>query len=150
RAMEEQRQPASQVYYEALVAEHDVDGEYSISIGAAAHLSLRSDPPGAHVIARRYFERDRILVPGDEQYLGMTPVDGARLEPGSWLLTLKAGGFRDVRYPVLLGRGAHHRAEVNLYTDDEIGAGYVYVPAGGAILGGDLEAYETLPRGEAW
>ena len=44
--------------------------------------------------------------PGDELYLGMTPVDGARLEPGSWLVTIKAAGFRDVRYPVLLARGA--------------------------------------------
>ena len=150
RAMEEQRRPASQVYYEALVAEHDVDGEYALSIGASAHLTLRSNPPGAHVIARRCFERDRVLVPGDELYLGMTPVEQARLEPGSWLVTLKAAGFRDVRYPVLLGRGAHHRGDVNLYTDEAIGEGFVYVPAGAAGLGGDLEAYEPLARGEAW
>jgi serine/threonine-protein kinase len=150
RAMEQRRQAASQVYYEALVAEHDVDGEYTLSIGAAAHLTLGSSPPGAHVIARRYFERDRVLVPGDEQYLGMTPVEDARLEPGSWLLTLKAAGYRDVRYPLLLGRGARHVGEVRLYTDGEIGEGFVYVPAGPGILGGDVEAYEPLPRCETW
>jgi serine/threonine-protein kinase len=150
RAMEAERRPASQVYYEALVAEHDVDGEYALSIGASAHLTLRSNPPGAHVIARRYFERDRVLVPGDEQYLGMTPVEDARLEPGSWLVTLKAAGFRDVRYPVLLGRAAHHRGDVNLYTDEQIGEGFVYVPAGAASLGGDVEAYTPLARGDAW
>jgi serine/threonine-protein kinase len=149
RAMEEQRRPASQVYYEALLADHDIDGEYTASIRACAHLSLRSNPPGAHVIARRYFERDRVLVPGDEQYLGMTPVDAARLEPGSWIVTLKASGFRDVRYPLLLGRGAHHAGEVNLYADEAIGDGFVYVPGGTTLLGGDLEAYEALPRGEA-
>ncbi len=150
RAMEEQRQPASQVYYEALVAEHDVDGAYSASLGASAYVSLRSNPPGAHVIARRWFERDRVLVPGDEVYLGMTPVSEARLEPGSWLLTLKAAGYRDVRYPLLLGRGMRHDGVVNLYTDEEIGEGFVYVPAGAAIVGGDLEAYEPLPRCETW
>jgi serine/threonine-protein kinase len=148
RAMQEQRRPASQVYYEALLAEHDVDGEYTASIRATAHLSLASNPPGAHVIARRYFERDRVLVPGDELYLGMTPVADAKLEPGSWLLTLKAAGFRDVRYPVLLGRGTQHTGEVNLYSDEAIGDGFVYVPGGAALLGGDLEAYEALPRGE--
>jgi serine/threonine-protein kinase len=89
-----------------------------------------------------------VLVPGDEIYLGMTPVDDAKLEPGSWLLTLKAAGFRDVRYPVLLGRGTHHAGDVNLYSDEEIGEGFVYVPGGVALRGGDLEAYEALPRGE--
>ncbi|HEY3818343.1 MAG TPA: bifunctional serine/threonine-protein kinase/formylglycine-generating enzyme family protein [Polyangiaceae bacterium] len=148
RAMQEQRRPASQVYYEALLAEHDIDGEYTASIRATAHVSLRSNPPGAHVIARRYFERDRVLVPGDEIYLGMTPVDHAKLEPGSWLLTLKAAGFRDVGYPVLLGRGSDHDGDVNLYSDEDVGEGFVYVPAGAALLGGDLEAYESLPRGE--
>ncbi|MGD0527361.1 MAG: bifunctional serine/threonine-protein kinase/formylglycine-generating enzyme family protein [Polyangiaceae bacterium] len=148
RAMHEQRRPASQVYYEALLGDHDVDGQYTASIRASASLSLETSPAGAHVIARRYFERDRVLVPGDEIYLGMTPVRDARLEPGSWILTLKAAGFRDVRYPLLLGRGTHHRGEVNLYSEEEIGEGFVYVPGGAALLGGDLEAYEALPRAE--
>jgi serine/threonine-protein kinase len=149
RAMEEQRRPAAQAHYEALVAEHDVLGDYAPTIHAGARLSLRTAPVGAHVIARRFFERDRTLVPGDEVYLGMTPVVEAKLEAGSWLLTLKAAGFRDVRVPLLLGRGAHHDADVNLYTDDEIGAGFVYVPGGAAILGGDPEAYEPVVRRQA-
>lgn len=148
RLMEEERRVASQVYYEALVREHDLGGEYAAILDASARLSLQSDPPGAHVLAMRYFERDRVLVPGDEHYLGTTPVREAKLEPGSWLVVLKRDGYRDVRYPVLLGRGAHHDAQVNLYTDGQIGEGFVYVPAGCAIFGGDPEAYESLPRSE--
>lgn len=72
----------------------------------------------------------------------------ARLEAGSWLVVLEANGYRDVRYPVLLGRGTHHIGEVRLYTDEEIGDDFVYVPGGPAILGGDQEAYESLPRQE--
>ena len=146
RLMEAERRPVSQVYYEALVSEHDVGGEYAAILAAGARLSLRSHPSGAHVVARRYFERDRVLVPGDERYLGTTPVQEAKLEPGSWLLVLKREGHRDVRYPVLLARGAHHQGDVTLYTDAEIGEGFVHVPAGSAIIGGDAEAYDALPR----
>jgi serine/threonine-protein kinase len=49
---------------------------------------------------------------------------------------------------LLLGRGAHLEAHVNLYTNDEIGPGYVYVPGGPTLLGGDPEAIEPLPRQE--
>jgi serine/threonine-protein kinase len=148
RAMEEQRQPAAQAYYEALVKEHDVVGEYSAILKSGARLSLRSDPPGARVVAQRWFERDRVLAPADERYLGVTPLREVKLDPGSWLLTIAAEGFRDVRYPVLLGRGAHHDGHERLYKDAEIGEGFVYVPGGSAILGGDPDAYEPLPRTE--
>ena len=37
---------------------------------------------------------------------------------------------------------------MNLYTDEAIGEGFLYVPAGTTLLGGDLEAYESLPRRE--
>jgi formylglycine-generating enzyme required for sulfatase activity/tRNA A-37 threonylcarbamoyl transferase component Bud32 len=146
RSMEKERRVAAQVHYEALVQEHDATGEYVGVMRAKGRLSIRSDPPGAHVVASRYFERDRVLVPGDERYLGTTPVVRAELDPGSWLLVLRRDGFRDVRYPVLLERGGVHDGHVNLYTEEEVGEEFVHVPGGGAIFGGDAEAYEALPR----
>lgn len=143
----EQRRPATQVYYEALVAEHD-QGTYAALLRAEAALSLDSSPRGAHVVAQRYFERDRILVLAEERYLGITPIKDARLPAGSYLVTLKAEGYRDARYPVLLRRGARHEGRVNLYTDAEIGEGFLYVPGGPAILGGDAHAYDALPPQE--
>jgi len=145
RAAEEERRPATQLYYEALVAEYDT-GHYAAILGAGARLSLRSTPSGARVVAQRYLERDRVLVLGEARYLDRTPVAEAVLDPGSYLITLKMPGYRDVRYPVLLGRGAHHEADVTLYTEAEIGEGFVYVPGGPAIFGGDPEAYDPLTR----
>jgi eukaryotic-like serine/threonine-protein kinase len=145
RTAEEERRGASQVYYEALVTEHDV-GHYAELLKADATLSLRSNPTGAHVRAYRYVERDRVLIESDERYLGRTPLRGARLNPGSYLVVIEGAGFPPVRYPVLLGRGEHHEGEVNLYREREIGDGFVYVPGGVAIVGGDPEAYEPLPR----
>ncbi len=145
RAAEEERRPATQLYYEALVAEYDT-GHYAAILGAGARLSLQTNPSGARVLVQRYFERDRVMVLGEARYLDRTPVVEAGLEPGSYLVTMKMPGHRDVRYPVLLARGAHHEAEVKLYTDAEIGEGFVYVPRGAAIFGGDPEAYDPLSR----
>jgi serine/threonine-protein kinase len=147
QAAERERRAAAQLKYETLVAKHD-DGRYAAILRADASLSLRSSPSGARVVAHRFVERDRVLVPGDAIDLGETPIAGRRLEPGSWLLVLHRDGFRDVRYPVLLRRGGHHDGHVNLYTEEEIGEDFVYVPAGTTILGGDPEAYDPLPLQE--
>ncbi|MGO9839216.1 MAG: protein kinase domain-containing protein [Polyangiaceae bacterium] len=148
RQGETERRPAVQIYYEALVTDHD-QGRYAALLRADARLSLATTPPGANVVVHRYVERDRILVASDERYLGRTPLRELRLDPGSYLVIIKSPGWRDVRYPLLLARGSHHQAEVNLYTNDEIGEGFVYVPGGAAILGGDPDAYEPLPRQES-
>ena len=142
---DEERRHAERIYYEALVSEFDV-GRYAALLKADAAISLDTWPSGAAVLAYRYVEKDRILVASEERYLGRTPLRDARLSPGSYLFVLKRAGYRDVRYPVLLRRGDHHRAEVNLYTEAEIGEGFIYVPAGSFIAGGDPEAIESLRR----
>jgi serine/threonine-protein kinase len=147
RHAEAERRPAVQVYFEALVTDHD-QGKYAALLRAEATVSIATDPPGANVVVYRYAERDRILVATDERYLGRTPITEVRLDPGSYLFVLKAAGYPDVRYPLLLSRGAHHKVDVNLYTSEEIGEGFVYVPGGPAIFGGDADAIEPLPRQE--
>jgi serine/threonine-protein kinase len=147
-AAEQERRQATRVYYEALVSEFDV-GRYAALLKADAVLSLDSNPTGATILAYRYVEKDRVLVASEERYLGRTPLKEARLNPGSYLIVLKRAGFRDARYPVLLQRGAHHAAEINLYSDAEIGEDFVYVPGGSFIAGGDPEAYDPLPRQDA-
>jgi eukaryotic-like serine/threonine-protein kinase len=144
RSAEEERRPATQLYYEALVSEYDT-GPYTTMLRARARLTLKSNPPGARVSIQKFLERDRVLVRGEMQHLERTPVD-VELDPGSYLITLKMPGYRDTRYPVFLSRGSHHDGEVNLYTSEEIGEGFLLVPAGTAMFGGDPEAYDPLPR----
>src|SRR5262249_21490571 len=129
----------------SLVSEFDV-GKYAALLKADAALSVDSNPSGAAVLAYRYVEKDRVLVATEERYLGRTPLREARLNPGSYLIVLKRAGFRDVRYPIFLRRGAHHQGEVNLYTDAEIGEDFVYVPGGPFAAGGDPHAYDPLKR----
>ncbi|MDI1430982.1 protein kinase domain-containing protein [Polyangium sorediatum] len=142
-----ERRHASRIYYEALVSEFDV-GSYAALLRSDACLAIETNPPGARVLAYRYVEKDRVLVASEERYLGRTPIAEVRLSPGSYLLVLRRPGFRDVRYPVLLRRGERHEAMVNLYTEEEIGEGFVYIPGGSFIAGGDDDAPDALARAE--
>jgi serine/threonine-protein kinase len=147
REAEAERDEAARVYNELRLQEYD-DGRYLTLLHADARVSVTTDPPGAAVVAYRFEERSRRLVPVDGTQLGVTPIREAHLKPGSHLFILEREGFRAVRYPILCRRGEHHDATVVLYTDEEIGDGFVYVPAGPCIVGGEREAYSPLSRRE--
>jgi serine/threonine-protein kinase len=140
-----ERREASKIYYEEMALDHDVNGRFAAKLSANGSLSLTTAPEGARAILYRYVERDRVLVASAPRELGPAPLS-VELQPGSYLLILSFDGYRDVRYPVLIHRGERHDACVNLYTEEEIGSDFLYVPAGPAILGGDRDAYNPLPR----
>ncbi len=144
---EQERRHALQVYYEALVSEYDV-GRYATLLKADAAVSIDSAVPGAVVMAYRYTEHDRVLIPGEQRYLGRTPLREVHLPPGSYVLVLKHQRYREVRAPLQLARGQHLRAEINFYTDAEVGEEFVYVPGGPFLAGGDLQAPSALQRME--
>ncbi|MHC4955990.1 MAG: protein kinase domain-containing protein [Planctomycetota bacterium] len=96
-------------------------------------LFLESNPP-AEVTIARYEEVDGVLTPTDEQSLGNTPVD-VTLPAGSYLCVLKARGFRDTRYPVMIERARKWSGAVNLKADEQIGEEFVHVAAGPFLYG---------------
>lgn len=149
RALEAERNNnrPDRALYEALVADLHPE-QHAAIFQADAHLSFDSNPSGVQVLLYGYVERDRLLVQADEQALGVTPIRDVRLEPGSYLCILRRNGYRDVRYPVLLRRGEHAKRTVNLYSDREIGEGFIYVPAGPFIAGGDPHGLGALQRHE--
>ena len=143
QAEREGREP-SRIYYEALVLEHDT-GFYKQLMSAQSSLKVTTDPEGASLFIHRYEQKDRRRVLSEGRPLGTAPVK-VELEPGSYVVIAKAEGFRDVRFPVHLVRGDRRAANINLYTDEEIGEGFIYVPGGTFIMGGDPEATDSLPR----
>jgi eukaryotic-like serine/threonine-protein kinase len=142
-----ERRKATQIYYEALVSDHD-RGRYAAIMCAGASLSVESDPVGARVVIRRYEEDDRRLVPQTAQILGVTPLRAVQLSPGSYVLELSHPGYRDVRHPIVLPRGGRAECRLRMYRDAEIGDGFVFVPGGTFIMGGDPDALNGLPRRE--
>lgn len=75
---------------------------------------------------------------GDPVPLGLTPIEGRALPQGSYLLTITHPGFAPTRYPAHLSRSrfwSSGEAPIPLLTEAEIGPGFLYVPAGPALLG---------------
>lgn len=136
---EAQRDAQDVAFYRRLVEAND-DGHYASQLKGDGALSVTADPDGTEAILYRFVEEDRVLVPRERKHLGKTPLGPVPIPMGSYLLVLKREGYRDTRYPILIRRSENHSAQVKLFTDEEIGKNFVYVPAGEFLYGGDPES----------
>jgi len=134
-------------YYERRVRLYD-DGRHAALLDGTGAVTLDSSPSGAEVYLSRVDRRGLIWTESEPVLLGRTPLVEQPLEMGSCVLTLRAPGTRDTRYPVHITRGRHWVAErpVPLYSEQAIGAGWAYVPEGVFIYGGDAEAGDGVPE----
>ena len=116
------------------------DGRYAKLLAGDGRLSIETVPDEAEIYLYRYDEKDRQLEPGQDLFLGYTPLRNEPIAMGSYLLVFHRPGFRDARFPLHIGRRQRKELSVKLYKDDEIGDGLIHVPAGRYISGGDPEA----------
>ncbi|HSB63783.1 MAG TPA: bifunctional serine/threonine-protein kinase/formylglycine-generating enzyme family protein [Thermoanaerobaculia bacterium] len=133
---EEQHDQRNVRYFGQIAAAFD-DGRHATSLKGDGSLALDSDPPGAEVWLYEFAEKDRRLVPGNERLLGRTPLPSLPLPMGNYLVVLRARGRAETRYPVFISRSRTWAGRVRLLTPAEIGEGFVHVPAGPYVLGGD-------------
>jgi eukaryotic-like serine/threonine-protein kinase len=125
------------------------DGRHAAALSSSATLTLTTDPAGAEVVCERFVTEGLVWELADRQVLGPTPLHDVELPAGSYLLTIKARGRRDTRYPVLLRRGSHHTSgdrPLPLLSEAAIGQDWIYVPAGAWICGGDRGAPGFQPQ----
>jgi serine/threonine-protein kinase len=113
---------------EGMRAAAKLAGVYGVVRELEGGVRIVSDPPATAVWHRYEEGPDRRLVARE---MGPAP---ARLPVGSYLVVLKAEGRRETRVPVYVGRGSQE-IRVKLFTDAEIGEGFVHVPAGPFIAG---------------
>ncbi|CAN90839.1 MULTISPECIES: bifunctional serine/threonine-protein kinase/formylglycine-generating enzyme family protein [Sorangium] len=155
---EEARDPRGAARAEALLRQHD-RGRHAVLLAGDGALTLATVPAGARVSLHRYVERDRRLVPELARELGPTPLLEVALPRGSYLLTLRAPGYHDAWYPVLIERGrrwdgvrpgGEGAQPVRLLRLGELGEDDLYVPAGWFLAGGDPDAGDSLPRTRLW
>jgi serine/threonine-protein kinase len=136
----ERRRDKADEAYALVMIERYVDAPLS----QEGELILQSNPP-AEVTIARCEERAGVLVPIEEQPLGTTPVR-TMLAVGSYLCVVKAAGYRDARYPVKIERDQTWEGTVTLHRDEQIGEGFVHVPAGRFIYGvGDKTTTRSIP-----
>lgn len=142
REAESEHRPVERDLAEDRVRRWD-DGRFRRILEARARLSLTTTVDGAEAHIQRFVPDGRVLRAVGDRVESM-PLDGLSLEPGSWLVTVRAPGRRPAVYPVLLSRLQHHRGSVRLYTDEAIGDGWVQVPSASFRLGGDPESRASL------
>jgi len=70
------------------------------------------------------------------------------VEPGSYLIVASADGFETQRYPLLVERLSDASCEIELLPAGSTPPGFVQIPAGPVLLGGDARAIEPLPLRE--
>ncbi|MGH9362448.1 MAG: SUMF1/EgtB/PvdO family nonheme iron enzyme, partial [Thermoanaerobaculia bacterium] len=133
---EARRDPLDAALHRGLVEAYDT-GQYAVLLKGDGSLSLRTDPPGAEALLYRCVEENRVLVPREARVLGRTPFGPVALPMGSYLAVLRLPGYVEARYPVFIGRSENHAGVIRLHTEARIGAGFVQVPAGEFIRGGD-------------
>ncbi len=145
-------------HLDALPADHAARARHGAWLRGTGALTLLTDPPGAHALLHRFERRRRRLVPVAVADLGRTPLVEVPLEPGSWLVLLRAEGRAEVRYPVFVRRaehwdgvppGAAQPLAVPLPTPQELGDA-AYVPPGWFLSGGDPGADGSLPGRRLW
>ncbi len=130
---------AGRLHYRSLVQQYN-DGAYDALLRGVCPVEVVSDPAGVRARLHPLVERDRRLVPGAPKDLGRTPTEPVEVTRGPYLLVLEAEGRGTVRRPVRVGRGDHVRVEVRRFPPSVIGEGFVHVPAGACVLGGDPDA----------
>jgi len=81
----------------------------------------------------------------DASRIGRTPVAPRPLPMGSYLAVLRLEGHLDARVPFRIARLEEEQLSVALLTGSAVGRGFVHVPAGPAILGGDPGAAAAPP-----
>ena len=142
---ERARDSEGQRYYRRLVARYD-DGVWQRVLEGNGTLEITSKAEGVSVSLARFETRLRVMQPVDVRELGTTPIARFEIPIGSYLLTLRRPGERDVLHPVLIGRTEAVVVDVDLPTADQIGDDFVMVPGGPAILGGDPIAHGAFER----
>jgi serine/threonine protein kinase/formylglycine-generating enzyme required for sulfatase activity len=151
-------QPGRARGFERLVQEYDI-GHHAAFLQRRGRLTIHTDPPDAMVEVYRFETRARRLEREPTEVLGPTPIDGANVAAGSYLLVLRAPGRPLVSYPVHIEReghwnssppGAKRTKPVRVLSEGLVPRSMIYIPEGWATYGGDPNARGSSPRQRLW
>ena len=113
-----------------------------------AGLMLRSDPSGVRVTLHELLEEGRVLRRGAAVDLGVTPLEDVALPAGSHVVVLEAEGRVPVLLPLFVHRAEGICHQIRLLRPEDVEEGFVHVPAGSFIQGGDPSALDSTHRTE--
>lgn len=142
---ERERDEAKKQYYGGLVARYG-DESWMRLLQGDGSLSVRTDLDGVEVYLSRFGLEQRVMKPGPARLLGTAPLGPVEVPIGSYLLLLRHPTNQSLLCPVRVGRAERVELGVDVVPESAIGRGFVYVPGGPCILGGDPVAHGALER----
>ena len=72
----------------------------------------------------------------------IAPDERVTVDPGAYLVVGRSAGFKDQRFHVVVERLGDAQARIELPEEDEAPEGFVFVPAGPFVSGGDERAFQ--------
>jgi serine/threonine protein kinase/formylglycine-generating enzyme required for sulfatase activity len=132
--------------FESLVRQQH-DPTHEVRLEDKGLVSLSTEPPGAAMFLARYEEHGLLLEESELESVGTAP-QAVKLSRGSYLFVLRKPGYRDVRYPVFVDRDSRLEETIRLYTEAEIPEGFIQIPQGVSVVGGDPKLFSALERSQ--
>ncbi len=83
-----------------------------------------------------------------QSVVGVTPCEFSDLARGSYLMVLRQDGKETLRYPVIVKRGSVVETKHTLSPAGSSPDGFVWIPPGPSVVGGDRLAYRPRSRHE--
>ncbi len=120
------------------------DRRWAPLLHASATLQIETDPPGAVVAIAPLVEHDRRLQGGETVERCTSPSEELPLAPGRYVVRATLQGRLSVTQTFQLGRGERRALRLRLFAPRSLPEGFVLVPGGSAILGGDAQATRSL------
>lgn len=119
---------------------YDENGTRVGRLTAPATVDIHVEPAGTEVEIGRYVldKRQKFSIV-DSRKLGSTPLSALGLPPASYLLTFRANGHEEVRYPLLVSHGEKTQLNFRLPKTGTVPLGYVYIPPGRFLFGSSAE-----------
>jgi serine/threonine-protein kinase len=142
---ERARNREGQRYYRQLLSRYD-DGAWAEILDGQGRLGVEAEPADVEVSIARYELEARVLVPKAPRVLGSVPIDDEPVAPGSYQLACRRPGEAPIIHPVVVSRTETVKVSLRYPKSEAVGEGFVFVPAGPTVLGGDPVAHGALER----
>jgi eukaryotic-like serine/threonine-protein kinase len=141
---ERQGDRSAALFHRRQLERHD-RGAHRALLSGEGHVRLRG-PPGARATLQRVEEQGKLLLPSAPDPQSRLPLPWDLVLPrGSYLVTLELEGFRPTRLSVFVDRETEQSFDVTMVAEATVGPGFVLVPAGEFISGGDPTALNSAP-----
>lgn len=142
----EENDPVNALYFKALIAQYDDSGDYTHLLGTQRSITITTNPEyGVELATLPIREQDRRFVThGERQNLGPSPRSVEQHEQGRCMILATREGAPPVQLPMLFDHRTPATLHIEVPPESAYLDGFVYVPGGPFISGGDPNAFHPV------